>query len=55
MFKPVVGFLLTLMLAGCLSPGRDFVSAPAKNIVQNVTTPKEIFNYFGEPLKLLRV
>ncbi len=49
MLKPVVSFMLALMLAGCLSQGRDFVTAPVKDIVQNVTTQNQIFNYFGEP------
>jgi hypothetical protein len=43
--------ILTLVLAGCLSTGRDFFSGPIKNIQTNVTTQKEIFSYFGEPLR----
>src|SRR4030095_7054164 len=49
MLKAIVCFIGALMLVGCVSQGRDFVTAPVKNIVQNVTTQNEIFNYFGEP------
>ena len=31
--------------------GRDFSTAPVKNIETNVTTQKEIFGYFGEPAR----
>jgi hypothetical protein len=43
------GLILTLILVGCFSTGRDFVTTPIKNIQNNVTTQKEIFSYFGEP------
>jgi hypothetical protein len=43
--------ILALTLTGCFSTGRDFASGPIKNIQNNVTTQREIFGYFGEPLR----
>jgi hypothetical protein len=43
--------ILALILAGCFSTGRDFASGPVKNIQNNVTTQREIFGSFGEPLR----
>jgi hypothetical protein len=43
--------ILALILAGCFSTGRDFASVPVKKIQNNVTTQREIFNYFGEPVR----
>jgi hypothetical protein len=43
--------ILALILTGCFSTGRDFASAPVKKIQNNVTTEREIFGYFGEPLR----
>jgi len=31
--------------------GRDFVTTPVRNIENNVTTEKEVFGYFGEPVR----
>jgi outer membrane protein assembly factor BamE (lipoprotein component of BamABCDE complex) len=42
--------ILLFALSGCLYFGRDFSSAAVKTIENNVTTQKEIFNYFGEPV-----
>ena len=36
---------------GCVYLGRDFPTAPAKSIENNVTTQNNIFNYFGEPMR----
>ncbi len=41
--------VLCFLLAGCVYLGRDFSTAPVKSIQNNVTTQREIFNYFGEP------
>ena len=41
--------VLSFFLTGCLYLGRDFSTAPVKSIQNNVTTQREIFNYFGEP------
>jgi hypothetical protein len=47
-----VGYLiLALVLAGCFSAGRDFPVSPVKSIQNNVTTQREIFRYFGEPVR----
>ncbi len=40
---------LVVFLSGCVYLGRDFSTAPVKNIQDNVTTQGDIFNYFGEP------
>jgi hypothetical protein len=37
------------LVSGCVYIGRDFPSAPVKDIENNVTTQKEVFGYFGEP------
>lgn len=42
---------LALTLWGCVTYGRDFGTTPVKNIQPNVTTQKEIFGYFGEPVR----
>ena len=42
---------LALTLWGCVTYGRDFGTTPVKNIQPNVTTQKEIFSYFGEPVR----
>lgn len=42
----LVGFL-----SGCLSYGRDFGTTPVRNIETNVTTQKDIFGFFGEPVR----
>jgi hypothetical protein len=39
------------LVSGCLYLGRDFATAPIKSIETNVTTQKEIFGYFGEPVR----
>ena len=50
--RAVIGFLLILMfLTGCLYYGRDFVATPVKNIQNNVTNQRDIFNNFGEPYR----
>ncbi|HXG49884.1 MAG TPA: outer membrane protein assembly factor BamE [candidate division Zixibacteria bacterium] len=40
-----------LLLSGCLYVGRDFPTTPVKSIENNVTTQREIFAHFGEPLR----
>ena len=42
---------VSLFLAGCVYLGRDFNTTPVKSIQNNVTTQREIFNYFGEPYR----
>jgi hypothetical protein len=39
------------LVSGCLYMGRDFVTTPVRNIENNVTTEKEVFGYFGEPVR----
>jgi hypothetical protein len=48
---PIALLMGSLVLAGCLPMGRDFVTTPVKSIENNVTTQREIFNYFGEPIR----
>jgi hypothetical protein len=43
--------ILALVLSGCFYSGRDFVTTPVKNIENNVTTQREIYGYFGEPVR----
>jgi len=38
-----------LLLWGCVYYGRNFATTPVKDIVNNVTTQREIFTNFGEP------
>jgi hypothetical protein len=40
-----------LLLASCFSVGRDFSVQPVRSIQNNVTTQREIFTSFGEPLR----
>jgi outer membrane protein assembly factor BamE (lipoprotein component of BamABCDE complex) len=40
-----------VFLAACMTIGRDFSTTPVRNIQQNVTTQRDIFNYFGEPYR----
>ena len=42
---------LASLLSGCITLGRDFPSAPVRNITTNTTTQREIFASFGEPDK----
>ncbi len=44
-------FFLLFFLSGCITYGRDFGTAPVRDIKLNVTAQKEIFNYFGEPFR----
>ncbi|MGH7828014.1 MAG: outer membrane protein assembly factor BamE domain-containing protein [Candidatus Binatia bacterium] len=47
-----LGYLiLAVILSGCIYTGRDFAATPVKNIQNNVTTQREIFGYFGEPVR----
>jgi hypothetical protein len=48
---PIVVMMGSLVLSGCLYMGRDFVTTPVKSIENNVTTQREIFGYFGEPVR----
>jgi hypothetical protein len=48
--RQVFGYLLiSMLLTGCVYTGRDFNTTPVRSIQNNVTTQREIFNYFGEP------
>lgn len=43
--------VLTLALWGCVTYGRDFGTTPVRDIQTNVTTQREIFGLFGEPVR----
>lgn len=43
--------VLVLALAGCVTYGRDFATTPVRDIKTNVTTQREIFGLFGEPMR----
>ena len=47
----LAGVVFCFLLAGCIYMGRDFPSAPVRDIKNNVTTQKEVFGYFGEPAR----
>ena len=42
---------LSLLLWGCAVLGRDFPTAPVREIQPNVTTKTDIFKFFGEPVE----
>ena len=43
--------VLGCLISGCVYLGRDFSTAPVKSIENNVTMQRDIFNYFGEPVR----
>lgn len=43
--------VVALALSGCVTYGRDFGTVAVRNIQTNVTTQKEIFGLFGEPVR----
>lgn len=43
--------LPVIFLWGCFSYGRDFPAVSVMNIQTSVTTQKEIFGNFGEPIR----
>jgi hypothetical protein len=51
MWRRVALVVFCFLLSGCIYIGRDFGTAPVKSIETNVTTQKEIFGYFGEPVR----
>ena len=51
MWRKLALVVFCFSVSGCLYLGRDFATAPIKSIETNVTTQKEIFGYFGEPVR----
>jgi hypothetical protein len=51
MLNKLIYFFLAVLLSGCISYGRDFGTVPVRNIERDVTTQKEIFGWFGEPVR----
>ena len=51
MNKNVAFLALLAFLWGCAVAGRDFPTAPVKNIRPNETTQSQIFATFGEPVE----
>jgi hypothetical protein len=51
MWRKSAWLIFCFLLSGCIYMGRDFGTAPIKSIESNVTTQKEIFGYFGEPVR----
>jgi len=50
--RKVIGYLMiSMFLTSCIYYGRDFVTTPVKDIQNNVTTQRDIFNNFGEPYR----
>jgi hypothetical protein len=50
-FNLLGALVFCLVLSGCFSMGRDFGAAPVRQIQNNVTTQREVFAYFGEPIR----
>lgn len=48
---PIALWVCSLLLSGCLYMGRDFAVTPVRNIENNVTTQREVFANFGEPMR----
>ena len=44
-------YILFLALSGCMALGRDFATTPVRNIQNNITTQKDVFANFGEPVR----
>jgi hypothetical protein len=44
-------FIFFLVLAGCMTVGRDFATRPVRSIQNNVTTQDEVYTNFGEPVR----
>jgi len=42
---------VTMLVAGCLTGGRNFVAAPVKTIEKGVTTKADIEKAFGDPFR----
>lgn len=51
MTKKIGVLFLLVSLCGCVLYGRDFSASQVKNIETNVTTQKQIFGMFGEPVR----
>jgi len=51
MRKSIQYLLFAMFLSGCFYQGRDFATSPVRNITNNVTTQREIFTDFGEPVR----
>ncbi|MPZ76773.1 MAG: hypothetical protein GEU77_09610 [Deltaproteobacteria bacterium] len=51
MRKAIRYLLFAVFLSGCFYQGRDFATSPVRNIKNNVTTQREIFADFGEPVR----
>jgi len=51
MWRKSACLIFCFLLSGCIYMGRDFPTAPVKTIETNATTQKEIYGYFGEPVR----
>ncbi len=51
MRRKLAALVFCFLISGCIYMGRDFPVAPVRKIENNVTTQKEIFSYFGEPVQ----
>jgi hypothetical protein len=47
----ILAVFLTLCFSGCFHQGRNFDISPVKKIRNDVTTQREIYADFGEPLR----
>jgi len=51
MYRRLACLAFFILVSGCIYTGRDFSAPQVKSIENNVTTQKEIFSYFGEPVR----
>lgn len=51
MYRRLACLAFCVLVSGCIYTGRDFGATEVKSIENNVTTQKEIFGYFGEPIR----
>ena len=51
MGRIIPAIFVSLVLAGCFYQGRNFDISPVRNIRNDVTTQREIYADFGEPLR----
>ncbi len=51
MWRKFAAIGLLLFLSGCITYGKDFPTSPVRNLQTNVTTQKEVFTLFGEPVR----
>lgn len=49
MKKLVIGFLMSMVLSGCVYTGTNFDESKLANVQKGQTTKQEVISYFGNP------